>query len=99
MRVDDSDADNWRQHAACSGADPAIFFPSNDAVDAECLPAKKFCSVCSVRAQCLEFAVAQRETFGIWGGMHPRQRRAFSRSRTSTDRSQRRREQWRARTD
>lgn len=38
-----------------------------------------YCACCEVRRQCLEFAVANRETYGIWGGMRESERRALIR--------------------
>ena len=37
--------------------------------------AKKVCVGCDVRAECLEYALAHDERFGIWGGLSERERR------------------------
>ena len=37
--------------------------------------AKKICAGCDVKAQCLEYALANDERFGIWGGLSERERR------------------------
>ena len=37
--------------------------------------AKKVCVGCEVRAECLEYALANDERFGIWGGLSERERR------------------------
>jgi WhiB family redox-sensing transcriptional regulator len=34
-----------------------------------------------VRVECLEFAIANSEKFGIWGGMSERERRRVRRAR------------------
>ena len=68
----------WRQHGACRGLDPAIFYPLDDE-DAE--PAKEVCAVCPVQAACLEHALATREKEGIWGGATERERRRIIRQR------------------
>ena len=36
--------------------------------------ARKLCNKCPVRQQCLEYALANREEFGMWGGLSPQQR-------------------------
>jgi len=69
---------SWRQRAACRGVDPDIFYPSSDE-DAE--PAKAICDQCGVRQACLEFALANRERDGIWGGATERERRRIIRQR------------------
>jgi WhiB family redox-sensing transcriptional regulator len=68
----------WRRWAACRGADPDLFFPERgDTVG----PAKKVCSTCLVRVDCLEDALALKEKFGIWGGKSERERRLIRRDR------------------
>ena len=69
---------SWRQRAACRGVDPDIFFPASEE-DAE--PAKAICGQCPVRQACLEYALANREREGIWGGATERERRRIIRQR------------------
>lgn len=33
--------------------------------------AKAICNMCIVRVPCLDYAIANRETIGVWGGMSP----------------------------
>jgi WhiB family redox-sensing transcriptional regulator len=68
----------WRQHAACRGLDPEVFYPATDE-DAE--EAKAVCAQCPVRQLCLEHALARRERDGVWGGMTERERRRIVRQR------------------
>lgn len=78
--TDDSDdlptasrtAASWRDHAACRGVDPDLFFPGRGEATA---PAKAVCATCPVRAECLNYAMANGEKFGIWGGLSERERR------------------------
>ena len=72
---------NWRQHAACSGLDPEIFYPVEDD-DAD--PAKAVCGQCPVSTPCLEHALASRERDGVWGGATERERRRLVRQRRRT---------------
>jgi WhiB family transcriptional regulator, redox-sensing transcriptional regulator len=72
---------SWRNQGACNGLDPAVFFPDSDAAADE---AKSICSICMVRASCLEHAIAVREKDGVWGGATERERRRIIRQRRRT---------------
>ena len=63
---------SWRLDALCAETDPEAFFPEKGGSTRD---AKRVCSGCSVRAECLEFALANDERFGIWGGLSERERR------------------------
>jgi WhiB family redox-sensing transcriptional regulator len=71
----------WRQHGACRGLDPAIFYPLDDE-DSD--PAKDVCGQCPVQVACLEHALQTREKEGIWGGATERERRRIIRQRRRT---------------
>jgi WhiB family transcriptional regulator, redox-sensing transcriptional regulator len=62
----------WRENALCAETDPEAFFPEKGGSTRE---AKRVCTGCEVRAECLEFALANDERFGIWGGLSERERR------------------------
>lgn len=68
----------WRQHAACRGVEPDIFYP---ATDEEAEVAKAVCAVCPVRQPCLEYALTSRERDGVWGGATEKERRRILRQR------------------
>jgi WhiB family redox-sensing transcriptional regulator len=68
----------WRKRADCRGIDPEVFFPATDE-DAE--EAKAICATCPVRQACLEYALANREREGVWGGATERERRRIVRQR------------------
>jgi WhiB family redox-sensing transcriptional regulator len=72
---------SWRQHAACRGIDPNIFYPASDE---EAEEAKSICASCPVRQACLEYALANRERDGVWGGATERERRRIVRQRRKT---------------
>ena len=63
---------SWRLDALCAETDPEAFFPEKGGSTRD---AKRVCSGCPVRAECLEFALANDERFGIWGGLSERERR------------------------
>jgi WhiB family transcriptional regulator, redox-sensing transcriptional regulator len=64
--------DAWRLDALCAETDPEAFFPEKGGSTRE---AKRVCSGCAVRVECLESALANDERFGIWGGLSERERR------------------------
>ena len=70
----------WTQQAACRGADTEIFYPASPDEEAEAL---SICATCPVRAQCLDYAIRNRETYGIWGGTTAEQRRRIRRERAA----------------
>lgn len=72
----DADPLAWHDRALCAEVDPEIFFPNKGASTRE---AKKVCHACPVRAECLEYALANGESFGIWGGVTERARRHLER--------------------
>ena len=65
----------WRSFAACKGADPALFFPAEDAGRNATRAAKAICADCPVRVPCLRQAVDDGERWGVWGGLAERERR------------------------
>lgn len=71
---------SWTDRAACAGTDTEVFYPANPEQEAEAL---SICAICPVRAQCLEYAIRSRETYGIWGGTTPEQRRRRRRERAA----------------
>jgi WhiB family redox-sensing transcriptional regulator len=71
----------WRSKAACRGLDPAVFYPPSDEEAGE---AKAVCASCPVREACLEYALANRERDGVWGGATERERRRIIRQRRKT---------------
>ena len=69
----------WQEEAACKGMPDgdAVFFPtpvqgknSRYAYAA----ARLVCNPCPVRRECLAYALAEPEYFGMWGGRTPQER-------------------------
>jgi WhiB family redox-sensing transcriptional regulator len=69
---------SWQDLANCRGANADLFFPERGA---STRTAKSICRACSVRVECLEFAIRNGEKFGIWGGLSERERRKIRRER------------------
>lgn len=75
---DEGDERHWQDEANCMGVDPDLFFPERGASTRE---AKAVCRSCEVRVDCLDYALANGEKFGIWGGHSERERRRLRRQR------------------
>lgn len=67
---------DWQQRAACRGVDPDMFFPERGGATREI---KAVCDACPVEEECLLYALANGELFGIWGGRSERERRRMRR--------------------
>lgn len=67
---------NWMRQAACLNEDPDMFFekPGEE-------HAKAICRDCPVYIECLEYALAERIEFGVWGGLNPVERRGGGRAK------------------
>jgi WhiB family redox-sensing transcriptional regulator len=74
--LDEVEHQEWQDRALCAETDPEAFFPEKGGSTRE---AKRICSGCEVRSQCLEYALAHDERFGIWGGLSERERRRLKR--------------------
>ncbi len=57
--------------ALCAQTDPEAFFPEAGGSGRD---AKKICTRCEVRTECLEWALATDQRFGVWGGTSERER-------------------------
>ncbi|TNC22916.1 WhiB family transcriptional regulator [Amycolatopsis alkalitolerans] len=68
---------SWRAGALCRDTDPDELFVRG----ADQNRAKVVCMGCPVRTECLAEALDSRISFGIWGGMTERERRALLRRR------------------
>jgi WhiB family transcriptional regulator, redox-sensing transcriptional regulator len=74
-------ATEWRSAGACLSADPDLFFPISTTGTgvAQVREAQMICARCEVQRECLEFALSTGETYGVWGGTTPEQRRRVRR--------------------
>jgi WhiB family redox-sensing transcriptional regulator len=70
---------DWRDDAACvHHPDPVDFFPERgESLSA----AKAVCGTCSVREECLDYAMQWNHLSGVWGGLSERERRLLRRRR------------------
>ncbi|MEU3369001.1 WhiB family transcriptional regulator [Streptomyces sp. NPDC006711] len=68
----------WQENALCAQAGPEFFFPAPGSSTRE---AKQLCGACEQRTACLEYALANDERFGVWGGLSERERLDLQRAR------------------
>lgn len=61
--------EHWSELAACAEVDPELFFPRSDSERAQVADAKKVCRGCSVKFECLNYAMKEQIEFGIFGGL------------------------------
>jgi len=69
---------DWREHALCAQVDPELFYPD---LGQSAAPAKRICGACEVRTECLSYAMAHGELFGVWGGTTEVDRKLMRRAR------------------
>jgi hypothetical protein len=63
-----------------------VFFPGRGESAG---PARQVCAACPVRQACLDYAINNRITHGIWGGLTERERRALRSSWVRASRRER----------
>ncbi|MFG3702412.1 WhiB family transcriptional regulator [Bacillus mobilis] len=67
---------DWQERGICNQTDPELFYVDKGGTPE---PAKAVCRNCEVRIDCLEYALANNEAYGVWGGTTERERRALKR--------------------
>jgi WhiB family redox-sensing transcriptional regulator len=65
--------DDWSREAVCKKAQPDELFVRGAAQNL----AKRLCTGCPVKTECLAEALDGRLEWGVWGGMTERERRAL----------------------
>lgn len=71
---------DWLSDAPCKGVHQDVFFPPVDAPNQNAYyrVGKLVCATCPVWEQCLDYG--KNETWGLWGGLTPQERRGTSRT-------------------
>ncbi len=67
----DDERFDWQAQGLCRGVEPEVFFPISEE---DAWRAKEICTACSVRESCLAFSLANRERYGVWGGVTEKER-------------------------
>jgi len=66
----------------CRDSDPEAWFPpETPGIGAAYNVARKLCAKCPVQRLCLEYAMANNEAHGLWGGLTHRERVKLKRQR------------------
>jgi len=65
----------WASRTACAGTEPDALFVRGAAQR----QARQLCFTCPVRMECLADALSSNASFGVWGGLTERERRALVR--------------------
>lgn len=73
----------WVTHALCAQTDPEAFYPEKGGSTRQ---PKSVCRSCPVMAECRDYALANGEMYGVWGGLSENDRRRLRRQarRTAT---------------
>lgn len=66
----------WQERGLCCQTDPDAFFPDQGG---STRAIKRICRRCEVKEECLDYALAHDERFGVWGGLSERERRRLKR--------------------
>ena len=66
------------EEPACAEVGSNFWFPEKGEDSTEIEIAKRICSLCTHKSECLEWGM-KNEVFGIWGGYTARQRQAMRR--------------------
>lgn len=70
------------QGGACVGKDVSLWFPTRSRGPKGSAEAKAVCSGCPVRVECLEYALKEDMSYGIWGGTTPTERKRMKHDTT-----------------
>lgn len=65
----------WMRDGMCAQVDPELFFPDKSGAR----EAKLICRGCPVQELCLQYALDNKEHWGIWGGTSERERQKIRR--------------------
>jgi len=68
----------WHQRAACRGQTPAFFVKGTPPTRT-----RQICAGCPVQVACLQYALADPELVGLWGGTTERERAEMRRERVA----------------
>jgi WhiB family redox-sensing transcriptional regulator len=72
----DLESDVWQDRALCKNSDPEAFYPENGRSPDYAI---EVCKECLVKKDCYNYAIENREIYGIWGASTERQRDAIFR--------------------
>jgi DNA-binding CsgD family transcriptional regulator len=84
-----ADTGDWRDNAECRRHDPDLWFAVGHTPgwQKKTERAQTICGRCTVRPQCLEWALSTGQWSGVWGGLTEGERRTLARGRIDRARS------------
>lgn len=71
--------EDWKDEAACLGADHKVFFGPDEEEFIKGshyrgpqgrLEALEYCASCGVQVECFDYAIRNKERWGVWGGVN-----------------------------
>jgi WhiB family redox-sensing transcriptional regulator len=65
---------DWLKEAKCKKMDTSVFFPRTSE---DSMLAKSICADCSVKQECLKYAIDNDISYGVWGGLSESTRRTI----------------------
>lgn len=65
----------YTEHSICVDHDPELFFSDGD--HRKIQQAKRVCSLCPVRIECLNEAISMGDNWGVRGGLTPSERATY----------------------
>jgi len=68
----------WQRYGACRGEGIEAFIPNRGG---SFKPARQLCEKCPVRRECFDYAMADDELVGMWGGTTERERHQMRQGR------------------
>jgi WhiB family redox-sensing transcriptional regulator len=78
------DKEEWRKQANCLGKDINIFFAEKGDAGYQALQlVKELCDECIVNKECLNYALDNSISVGVYGGFTATQRRGLKRKRNN----------------
>lgn len=69
-------SEDWKLQGVCRTVDPELWFPDDGSNGNQ---AKALCRQCPVIEECLQYALDNREMYGVWGGLGNSERRMLRR--------------------
>lgn len=73
VKLPNIDSEEWKLRGSCRiSIFPDTWFSSDKGDQAR---AKRLCSRCSVKTECLQYSLAHQEKWGTWGGLGQHDRR------------------------
>lgn len=77
--MESSEQVEWMNSGNCNNYEQSVMYP-NDTAGVQA--AKVICRSCVIRVECLEYALTNREKYGVWGGQSEGARRKILRLRS-----------------